>query len=453
MRTNADTGSKVLDFFSKVGSSRGKDLSTLFFEAVDENEDLAARALLWARDVREGAGERAQFRNIVANLERRNPELASRILNRIPELGRWDDIFVFSTPALRSQAFAMLSTALREGNGLAAKWTPRKGTTAVELTRYMELSPRQYRKMLVGLTNVVEQKMCSKEWDAINFSHVPSMASSRYQKAFGRNATAHYVNYLEQLKKPISERVAGVKINAGAIYPHTIIKNLSNGNVNAADAQWEALPNYVGDNSVLPLVDVSGSMGSLRHSMSGHIQPIEVAVALGLYTSSKNKGPFKDIFLTFSAMPRFVTLTGSLSDRVGRMSTANWEMNTNLHAAFDAILLVATRNNVPREDMPKTLLILSDMQFDACVNYDDNAIEMIRRKYEIAGYNVPRVVFWNLNSHFSNAAVTMDTNGTALVSGFSPSIMTSVLANDLDDYTPYNVMVKKLMSARYDLAV
>jgi hypothetical protein len=451
MKTNASTGNSVLDFFSTVGSARGMDLSQSFFSALEADKELAIRALLWSRDVREGAGERAQFRNILAKLDSRNPTVAGSIMHKIPELGRWDDLFSYTDPLNRRRALTMIQNALDEGNGLAAKWMPRKGPVAVELTRFLGLTPKQYRKKIVSLTNVVEQKMCSKEWDAINFSHLPSMASSRYQKAFGRNVPALYGKYIEELKKPVEQRAAGIKINADAIYPHTIVKNIYNGNADVANAQWEALPNYIGDNSILPIVDVSGSMGGVRYSYGNVLQPIEVAIALGLYTSGKNTGVFKDIFLTFSGRPEFVTVKGSLQNRVETMSRANWDMNTNLHAAFDAILNLATRNRVPSEDMPKMLLILSDMQFDQCVKYDDNAIEMIRRKYEQAGYNIPRVVFWNLNSAFKNAVVKMDTRGTAYVSGFSPSIMSAVLADELDDYTPYNVMLKKLMSPRYDV--
>jgi hypothetical protein len=125
-------------------------------------------------------------------------------------------------------------------------------------------------------------------------------------------------------------------------------------------------------------------------------------------------------------------------------------MGTNLHAAFAKILDVAVEGNVPVEEMPKILLILSDMQFDACVTHDDSAIKMIRRKYEDAGYTVPQVVFWNLNSH-DNVPVKYNAKGTALVSGFSPSIMTSVLAADMDDFTPEAIMLQTIMNPRYDI--
>jgi len=450
MRANATSGSAVLDFFSEVGSARGKDASTSFFSALAEDENLAIRTLLWSRDIREGAGERAQFRAILANLDNTNPALARRIMHKVPFLGRWDDLFAYTDWSNRRAAFDMIKAALDAGDGLAAKWMPRKGSIAVELTRHFGLTPKQYRKLIVGLTNVVESQMCAKQWNEINFSHVPSVASARYQKAFGRNASDAYSAYIAELKKPQSERKADVKINAGAVYPHDVVKSVYTGNADVADEQWNALPNYVGDARILPMVDVSGSMGNFAWPRSGVVQPIEVAVALGLYTSAKNTGSFKDIFLTFSNRPEFVTVSGSLSQRIHKMSTAAWEMNTNLHRAFDEILAVAQRGRVRAEDMPEVLLILSDMQFDACARYDDSAMQMIARKYEEAGYAVPKIVFWNLNSGYGNTPVKFDSRGVCHVSGFSPSVMKAVLANDLEDYTPYNVMTRTLLKNRYD---
>jgi len=452
MRAHATTSSAVLDLFGAIGSARGKDVSREFMAAISENEDLAIRTLLWARDIREGSGERQTFRNLLVQLERANPRLAGRLIHKIPELGRWDDVLVLANAENRREAFAFIADALTNENGLAAKWMPRKGPIAVELTNFLKLSPKQYRKMLVGLTQVVETQMCAKTWNEINFSHVPSVASARYQKAFGRNASEAYTLYIKELQKPQAERDPAVKINAGAVFPHDVVRSVSNGNSAVADEQWKALPNYVGDAHIFPMVDVSGSMGSLGYTRSGSPQPIEVAVALGLYLSDKNTGPFKDLFLTFSSLPEIVKVVGTLSDKIRQMSTSNWGMSTNLHAAFNRILQVAVNGKASPEDMPKMLLILSDMQFDSCVKYDDNAIEMIARKYETAGYVMPKIVFWNLNQGYGNVPVKFDSRNTAHVSGYSPAIMKSVLANDLEDFTPYNVMMKTLMQDRYDYA-
>jgi len=131
------------------------------------------------------------------------------------------------------------------------------------------------------------------------------------------------------------------------------------------------------------------------------------------------------------------------------MVKSHWEMGTNLHAAMNKILDVAVKGNVPQAEMPEMLLILSDMQFNQCVRHDDSAMEMIERKYAAAGYTVPQVVFWNLNSS-DNVPVKADKSGAALVSGFSPAIMKALLSTDMSAFTPEGIMRKTVMVERYD---
>ena len=449
MKANATSASAVLDLFGKIGSARNVDLSKDFAVALAENEELAIRTLLWARDIRAGAGERSTFRALLAKLESVNPALAGRLMHKVPFLGRWDDLFVYADPINRRAAYDMIRAALDAGDGLAAKWMPRKGAIAVALTRHFGMTPKQYRKTIVGLTNVVETAMCAKRWSEINFSHVPSVASARYQKAFGRNASEAYSAYIRELQKPVAERAVPVKINAGAVYPYDVVRSVSKGNAAVADEQWKALPNFVGDARIFSMVDTSGSMGSLHWgNTSGTPQPIEVSVSLGLYVSEKLTSAFKDMLMIFDSTPKLVTVKGSLSQRIAQLPEIV-SGSTNLHAAFDMLLNVAVRGAVRPEDMPEMLLILSDMQFNSCVRFDDNAQEMIKRKYREAGYEMPKIVFWNLNARFESTPVKFDDRGVCHVSGFSPAIMKSVLANDLEDFTPYNVMLKTIMNERY----
>ena len=303
------------------------------------------------------------------------------------------------------------------------------------------------------MTNVVEQKMCAKEWDEINFSHVPSLASSRYKKAFTRN-TSKFAEYVAKLVKGDDPTV---KVNAAAVYPYDVLKGVASFNyklsfgeteLNHIVAQWEALPNYVGDASILPLVDVSGSMNT---GIGGSkTTAMDVAVSLGLYLADKNKSKFKDTFLTFSSQPELLHLKGNVVQKAQQMVKSSWNMSTDLHEALNKILSTAVAGKVPQEEMPQMLLILSDMQFNACVKHDNTALEMIKRKYEDAGYTVPTVVFWNLNAK-DNVPVKHDKSGAALVSGFSPAIVKSVLSTDMDQFTPEGIMLKTVMVDRYAL--
>lgn len=441
MKAVERTGNYLVDLFYKIGSARGTDLNVDFERAFQEDSNLALRMLLWARDVRAGAGERDTFRKLLAYLCANHSAEAVRLLPRVAEVGRWDDLLtVIDFPGVKE----LIAAGLADGNtrGLCAKWMPRKGVNAGKLRAHLGLTPKGYRKTLVELTNVVEQKMCANEWTSINYEHVPSVASSRYQKAFGRHDPVGYTSFKEKLEK------GEAKINAAAIFPHDVVKAVFRGDKGIAQAMWDELPNYVEDGSILPVVDVSGSMGALVKN--SNCTAMDIALSLGLYLADKNKGAFKDVFCTFSDTPELLTLRGNLTAKLNQMKTSKWNMSTNLHKVFTRVLEVATSNNLPAEEMPKYVLILSDMQFNQCVRHDDSAMEMIKRKYEVAGYEAPVVVFWNLTGAvYENIPVKKNEKGAMLVSGFSPAILTSILR--CDDITPEGIMLKTLSNPRYEV--
>ena len=461
MKAFKTTDSFVLDLFSKVASSRFTDFTGLFCAAHAEDSDLAVRCLLWLRDIREGAGERKNFRDLLLALEQVDSATAGRLIPKIPELGRWDDLFVFQKEKNRDAALHFYANAISEGNSLAAKWAPRevsskkantaskkiRNQNAKNLRKKMGLSPRQYRKTLANATQVVENQMCANEWGSINFSHVPSVASARYQRAFHKNAPLKYEEYVRELQKPENERDPKVKINASAIFPHDVVNSIFNGEKDVANEQWNAMPDYIGDAKLLPMVDVSGSMGV---PIAGRVSALTIAIGLGLYMSSKNSSDFKDMFLTFSGSPELLKLKGELSSKISQMKNSKWGFNTNFHLAFDKMLEVAKKGDVKHDDMPEHIVVLSDMQFDNCAIYDDNAIEMIRRKYFEAGYKMPKIIFWNLNGMFDNTPVKVNEKGVVTVSGFSPTLMKTVLKADPENFEPYQMMLQVLKNPRYD---
>lgn len=461
MKCFKGTGDDCVTLFYQIGASRGQDIIPQFVAAYAEDSEKALRIAQWARDVRGGTGERELFRNIMKYLETSLGPKDSRfiaLLNKIPELGRWDDLYVFNQPETKKVVYEIVSNALKAGNALAAKWTPRKNQVAVELRNYMGLSPKAFRQLLVSLSNTTEQKMCSNSWSEINFSKVPSVCHARNKKAFNRH-TETYAEYVEALKRGD----AGVKITSGAVFPYDVLKGLSRATiyddytVPSMDAvereviiqQWNSLENFIGSGSILPLVDVSGSMNCSAGNNS-KLSALDVAISLGLYCADKNEGAFNGTFLTFSAWPELVHLKGNIIEKYEQMCQSEWMMNTDLHKALDKIITVALENNVPQNEMPDMLLIFSDMQFDTCVQYDDRAMNMITRKYIEAGYAVPKIVFWNLHA-YSNVPVKFDESGVALVSGFSPAILRSLLNNDLDQFTPEAIMETTIQNPRYDL--
>lgn len=458
--TNVSNLNKNVDLFFLAGASRGKDITAAFSAALAEDSNIAIRVLAWTRDIRGGAGERDTFRTLFAHLITNEPALAVSILKKLPEFGRWDDMFTAFGTTLELDALRMISAALTIGNnGLCAKWCPRQGPISNKIRSYMRLTPKEYRKMLVKLTDVCEQKMCAQSWDSIAYQHVPSVAAARYQKAFLKHDPVGYGAYKAKL-------VTGeVKINAGAVYPYDVIRSLKNGDKTVANAQWGALPDYLegSDENILAVVDVSGSMKGVE--VSGSVTALDVAISLGLYTSERLTGVFKDTFVTFSGEPAMLKVAGTLQQRYDQMSRADWGMNTDLGAVFKLILNSAVKGKVSESEMPTKILLLSDMEFDECVttggsgtsrgHYSSGgapvsvgAMNFIKAEYAAAGYKIPQVVFWCLSGRSGNCPVTYNEPGAALVSGFSPSIVKSVLGGD--EMTPASIMLKTVMIEKYD---
>jgi hypothetical protein len=465
MVTNSTTSSYCVDLFFAIGAMRSnrnnKDmmgkLTQMFDDAFGENPLVAMKILFWARDVRGGAGEREVFRKLAKHLANKNTDVLLKNITIIPEYGRFDDLFaVFSTPAERAAIDYLIAVLLGENDmkGLAAKWLPRLGgktpkdkkLIANKIRVAMGLSPSEYRKLLSNLTNVVETAMCNKDFSSIDYQKVPSLAMSRYMKSFGKNDQERFSAYIQAVEKGES------KINTAAVYPYDIVKSMNQGNTRAAEAQWAKLPNFLEGNeeSILPMIDVSGSMSQ---TIAGNLNAREVAISLGMYIAERMEGAFKDHFLTFTSRPTLQRLSGSLSNRYNQLR-GPVGYDTNIAAAFDMVLNSAVEGNVPESDMPTKILIISDMEFNHhCIGgLSASAAKMIRTKYENAGYKMPGIIFWRVDVKvLGNNPVKFDETGTALISGFSPSILKSVLGGDI--LSPERVMLRTINDPRYSKVI
>lgn len=462
MSSNSSSLNNCVNLFFQIGAMRGNDKQQLintFVKAYNEDALTAIKLLFWARDIRGGAGERQIFRDLIQYLANTKTSSLVKNLSLIPEYGRWDDLLVFIGTNLEADALNIIKAGLEDKHGLCAKWMPRPNVgnrerkrQANTLRKFLGLTPKEYRKLLVENSNTVEQLMCSKNWNTIEYSKLPSKAMSDYMKAFSKNDLVRFQEYLGSLEK------GETKINAGAIYPYDVVKNLKHGVAEGANAQWKALPNFLADNQefVLPVVDVSGSMNKAAGG-NKNVTCMDVSISLGLYISERNEGPFKDAFVTFSDKPKLQYLSGSLSERYNQLARANWAMSTNLEAVFSLILDKAKASNVDEKEMPSMVLILSDMQFNAATNvrgygintsyWNPTAQEMIEQMYTEAGYKVPKVVYWNLNASNGDVPVQFDKQGTVLVSGFSPSLLKDLLKGK--DLTPISMMYDVVNSDRY----
>lgn len=465
MTTNVTTLNACVDLFGDIGAMRGQDkqrLIKLFSAAYGEDPMTAMRILFWSRDVRGGSGERQVFRDVFQLfLATNHPDVAEKNISIIPEFGRWDDLLITENTELEIPAIEFIIAALKSDHGLCAKWMPRKGAFANKIRKHMKISPKEFRQMLVKLSNTVEQKMCAKEFGAINYSHVPSLAMSRYMTAFHKRDTDRFVQYREALKKG----EAGVKVNAGAVYPYDIIKSLKHGGDKTVNQkQWEALPNFLegATERIMPMADVSGSM---ERSVGGNnnLSALDVALSLSLYICERNEGPFKDAFMTFTDVPTLQYLKGK--DLPTRMNQIGGHVgyNTNIEAAYRSLLDHAVKHKVVQEEMPTMMLVISDMEFDAFRGWDNpTAQQLVVRLYDEANaklkasgsdivYVVPKTVWWKVNARQDNNPVQFSQTGSALVSGFSPALMKSIVQGGLAEFTPYSVMMKTISDKRYDV--
>lgn len=460
MVTNSSSLNHCVDLFFQIGAMRGQDKTRLinaFTKAFAENPLTAMKLLFWARDVRGGAGERKVFRDIMSYLAENRTEVMAKNLHLVSEFGRWDDLLPCVGTALEKQALDLIAKGLEAKNGLCAKWMPRPNVSnrekkrwAKALRSYLNLSPKEYRKLLVANSNTVEQLMCAKEWSKIDYNKLPSKAMSDYMKAFSKNDKERFAAYITSLEKG----EAGVKINAGAVYPYDIVKNALNGSARGADAQWLALPNFLEGSKerFIPIVDTSASMFWDSARISGDLYAGHVAQSLGLYIAERNEGPFKDAFITFNTNPELVIVKGSLSERLNQVRRLSVGGSTNLQGVYELVLRQAKMHNVPESEMPTMFIIFSDMEFNQGTSghVNNTAQQMIEKMYADAGYKVPKVVYWNLAArNDKNKPVQFDKGNTALVSGFSPSLLSSVLGGK--EMSPYSMMMDVIGSERYSV--
>lgn len=436
------SGSLLLDFYAQAGAMRKSPDKALdlFQKAFAEDRQSAVRILFYLRDVRGGQGERSLFRNCLEWLGTTFPGVFSQIIDFVPEYGRWDDV-LFDNP----ECFALIKKQLEadaksEMPSLIAKWLPTINASspttrakARAVAKALGMGDKDYRLAIRALRKkikTVEEQMSGQRWGEIKYSAVPSQAARIYKDAFKKHDETRYSKFIE--KATTGEE----KINAGTLYPYQIYKDVQDKYSPTLEALWNQLPDYTRGKNALVIADVSGSMLG---------DPIAVSVSLALYFAERNKGIFQNYFVTFSAEPRLQYVVGkTLIEKMASIERSAWDMNTDLEAAFRLILNAAVKNNVPVEEMPETLYIISDMEFDHCVS-GATLHEDLKAKYAAAGYKLPNVVFWQVNASGKNLPAQKNEAGVSMVSGFSPVIFKIVVENK----TPEQVMMDTVNSERY----
>ncbi len=460
--TPLTTRSDVLDLFATVGALRSasdREIVSRFQRAWGEDRDLAVRTLFYARDIRGGLGERRVFRVLLRYLAQAEPETVRRNLRAVAEYGRWDDLLeLIGTPCERD-LMVLIAEQLREDlrrdeNGepvsLLAKWLPSVNASnqdavrmAKTIARALDMTDAAYRKMLTRLRariRILENNLRERDY-TFDYQAQPSRAMFVYRRAFLRNDEERYRAFMDQV-------AAGkATLHTASVNPCDLVQQALDFRGTPAERQvldttWNALENFTDGRNALCVVDTSGSMFWM-----GKPVPFAVAMSLGLYFAERNTGAFRNHFITFSEHPRLIEIKGrDLVDRVNYCCGFSEVANTNIEAVFELVLNAAVANRVPQKELPETLYIISDMEFDACSrNADLSNFEYARSRYASHGYKLPNLVFWNVQSRNVQQPVTKDERGVALVSGYTPRLFTQVVTGK----TPYQLMLEVLNGERY----
>lgn len=455
------SGKDCLDLFAVIGALRRADdqnICSRFLKAYAENPDLAMKILFYARDVRGGLGERRVFRSILAWLASNEKSSVVRNLPYIAEYGRWDDVLVLLKTPCRQEALALLEEQFREDFAaleaggdisLLGKWLPSVNASNQEtvvmakmIAKSFGLSDRDYRKALTGLRariRIIENNLREKDY-TFDYSKQPSKAMFKYRKAFLRNDGERYAAFMDKVDR------GEAKLHTGTLMPYELVERAYDCSEEARrslDVTWRMLEDFTTDENALVAADGSGSMYWGSKPM-----PAAVAQSLAIYFAEHNKGKFHNHFLTFSMTPQLVEIKGKdFVEKVRYCRTFDECANTNLEAVFDLILQAAAENHVPRAEMPAKLYIISDMEFDHCVkNSSMTNFENAKASYAAAGYKLPDLVFWNVDSRHEQQPVKENDRGVALVSGNSPRIFSMVMDGELN---PYDFMLSVIDTERY----
>lgn len=476
-KTFSTTSSDCLDLFFKAGAMRYSDETEIcdaVSKAFTESPDKTMKIIFFARDVRGGLGERRFFRIAVKFLADSYPESVKKNIPYIAEYGRYDDLCTLIDTNCCDAAVMEVKrvlaediSAMEKGENvtLLAKWLPSVNASSAEtlrlgkkLCRLLGMSEREYRRNLSSLRkyiDITENYLRERDY-TFDYSKQPSGAMLKYKDAFIRNDGERYISFLKSVEK------GQTKLNASTLYPYEIVREIFNKNGcgrgihdtaesrKALDVTWKNLMDY-GNNeensNAIAVIDGSGSMTC----GIGTIRPIDAALSLGLYFAEHNKGKFANHFITFSMHPQLVEIKGSdITEKVLYCANYNEVANTDIKAVFDLILRTAVKNKLPQSEVPSRMYIISDMEFDYCVEGGNKhtTFEAMAKKYSSYGYKLPDIVFWNVNSRNSNFPVKMSDTGAALVSGNSPAIFDMVKSGDI---SPEKIMNDIIFSERYEV--
>lgn len=473
------TGSALVDFNARVTEFRNAEASVITDaarKAFEENPVKFVKLIFQIGDIREGRGERHTFNVCMDWLVANHPSVAGEVIALIPEYTRWD--YLVRLTVSEDEVIAKNATKLvvkqfeadraviqnaKDGESVAisllAKWMPSLQTKKEQdkevvrhLLRTLHMQEREYRKTLSQMRsylNIIEKSLTLKDYDTIDMEKMSAKQQLRYSSCLERVMAKQRHDYIQAVLR--GEK----KMNTTILNPLEIVHEYIKNNRNFQgteynedmEAIWSLIPDTTsGNGNTLVIRDGSGSM-TASIGAGSKATMLEAASAMAIYCAEHMQGAFHNMFITFSSHPEIVDLSDcpSLSDKLNRLVRFNDCSNTDLEATFDLVLDIAVKNGLSQEEIPSYLMILSDMEFDAArraySHYDwkrhqfvddgcsrDMLFDIIRKKWQTAGYDMPTLVFWQLNGKRTIFPEIDAKNGIIFLSGFSTSELELVMA-------------------------
>ncbi|KAL5114476.1 hypothetical protein ACEQ8H_007619 [Pleosporales sp. CAS-2024a] len=311
---------------------------------------------------------------------------------------------------------------------------------------------KEYASPLRKALHIVERDIAANSFSNIEYNRLPSLAMNRYTGLFLRKDMTRFKSFAKDVAQ------GNAKISGATLLPSTLIakaraiahrtKGMAKTNHSQAsklalelecdiiDGQWKTLVQRVRDagtlSSCIAICDVSLSM--MRPKFSDQSCPMDSAIGLSLLVTSVASAPFGGGFISFHQIPSYIPVPssdGGLVQTVGYMEGTPWGGNTNFVAVFEDIILgMAVDKQLRRDEMVKQIFVFSDMQFDQAQCSTErwaSSFERIKNKYAQAGYEMPRLIFWNLAAGATSKPITMEDGNTALVGGYSHGMLRAFL--------------------------
>jgi len=474
--SNNTTGNILLDQFSKSATYKNRDIQLVFDDmsaAFGESPLISLYLTFYLRmitrklkgdteteKVQSGQGVRDESFKRFVWLARYQPDIFYKNMWLIPVVGTWKDLWheTLIHELNRDKVYGLVAYCIQNYNKeLIAKYLPRirsKSNTrnqrhkdlnkwVIGFCKFIGWTEKEYRKFKsTGQAHVFQRTICSRMYDKIDWKTIPGKALNMLTVAKGSDNLTFIErhglvdNYIDWLKEQPTAKFTG--------YVHdlflqaTIGEKLSLVQKMTIDKQFDGLIELGKQNeggihgNVICALDTSESMTWPEAKLKDDLYAYDICLSLGIYFSNLNSGYFKDQVIMFSNMSDILKLSGTFSDKVNQLiNGSTYQGGTNFQSVIDEIVRVRLEDpNIPIEDFPETLIVVSDMQFNPSGRDSQTNYEVAMKKLSDVGLRNMKIVWWWVTGRKKDFPSTIEDNGVTMIGGYDPSIITLLLGGE-----------------------